>query len=405
MRAFLLLLLLPSLAAAQPLTFDRAIGLAGRGPRAEGLERAVETRRAGDQGIAGTAQALNLQATPGGRVLSEQDQGFEGTFTVTQTWILADVSGARGRAAQVEREVLGAEARAAALLLRLEAAHQWIELWTIAREDEALADEAALAAELVALTERGLRAGVRTVVDASEAEAYRAEVAERALALEGMRTHASLALSAAMASEPRADLRTAGEPPAPPLPDDLEVTLALVERLPSVAVHRLTAAALRAHDVEMAASYGPQLTLGAQVQRESPSGFIVQGVAALSIPLFDQGQRSRSAALGEAERAEGELGHARLEAASALADAVHEREHTRQQETLLTQTLLPALDRLVAQREASLRAGEGTLFELIDARRRRIAARARAARARGERAWAEVRLWLMLAELERSENR
>lgn len=408
MRALLsavLLVLVPSIAAAQRsaparIAFDEAISLSLRAPRIQGAERALEARRVGDADIGGTSQGLSIQATPGARILHEQDRGFEGQLAVTHSWNLGDLTGARRRAARAEREVLAAERRALALLARLEAARRWIDLWRLGELGRLLREEEALARALADATERAVGGGAQTSVDAAEVDAHLAEVRLRAIAAEGALHEASIGLSVAMARPPSPRLLAEGALPEPALPD--EPDLARIEQLPAIAVERLSAAAERAREAEVAAAYAPQLALGAQIQRESPSGVIVSGVIGLSVPLFDQGQRARSASRGEAERRDGEHAQARLEAERELSLAVHDVEHQRREERAARELLVPAIERLTERREAALRAGEGTVFALLDARRRGLEARARSIEARAARAWAEVRLWVLLAELERA---
>lgn len=392
----------PAEGARAQVTFEEAIALSQRAPRLEGARGELEARRREDADLAGTSQGVAIQATPGARVLSEQDRGFEGQLTVTHSWNLGDLTGARRRAAAAERGVLSAEARAVALEARLDAARRWIELWRLDRLERVVRAERELAARFVAHTERALRAGVATAMDESEAGAYAAEVLSRALTLEGQRHEASLALALAMARPPSAALRPRGPLPSPALPDDPAPYLRAVDELPAVAVERLAARAARAHEAEAAASYAPIFGAGVQLQRESPSGFIAQGVLTLSVPLMDQGQRQRSVARGEAARREGARAQARLEAARELSLAVHDVEHQRRELAALRERLLPSLTRLVERREAALRAGESTVFEVAAARRRLLEARGREIEAAAARAWAEVRLWILLAEMERA---
>lgn len=392
----------PGEGARAQVTFEEAIALSQRAPRLEGARGELEARRREDADLAGTSQGVAIQATPGARVLSEQDRGFEGQLTVTHSWNLGDLTGARRRAAAAERGVLSAEARAVALEVRLDAARRWIELWRLDRLERVVRAERELAARFVAHTERALRAGVATAMDESEAGAYAAEVLSRALTLEGQRHEASLALALAMARPPSAELRPRGPLPSPALPDDPAPYLRAVDDLPAVAVERLAARAARAHEAEAAASYAPIFGAGVQLQRESPSGFIAQGVLTLTVPLMDQGQRQRSVARGEAARREGARAQARLTAARELSLAIHDVEHQRRELAALRERLLPSLTRLLERREAALRAGESTVFDVAAARRRLLEARGRAIEAAAARAWAEVRLWILLAETERA---
>src|SRR5690606_12128085 len=216
-------LLLPSLASAQAITFDEAISLSTRIPRVEGTERALEARRSGDADIGGTSQGLSIEATPGARILSEQDSGFEGSLSITHSWNLGDLTGARRRAARAEREVLDAERRALALLARLEAARRWIDLWRLEQLAGLLREEQALAGARAEATARAVGAGAQTSGDAAEVEAHVAAVELRAIALEGEQHEASIGLSVAMGRSPSATLRPDGSPPEPALPNDVDL--------------------------------------------------------------------------------------------------------------------------------------------------------------------------------------
>jgi outer membrane protein TolC len=400
MRALLaLLLLVPAPAAAQGVAFDEAIALSQGLPVVEGTARALAERESGDVDLGGTSQGVAIQASPGVRVLSEQDRGFEGQLSVVHSWNLGDLTGTRRRAARAERDVLAAEVRAEALRARLEAAHRWIVLWRVVQLEQVLDEERTLAERLGALTARGEAAGVRTRLDTLEAAAYLADVSIRDVALEGERHDASVALAVAMARAPNGELVASGPLPAPSLPDDLHAAIEGADRLPAVVAARLETVAERAREAETASGFAPQLGLGAQIQRESPSHLIVLGTLTLNVPLFDPGQRARSTSRAEAERREGRHGQARLEAQETLALAVHDVEHQRREERAVLEQLVPSLTTLIDLRERAVQAGEGTVFELLEARRRLLVARARAIDARAARTWAEVRMWILLAEL------
>ncbi len=400
--AFLLVVVTP---ARAQVSFDEAIALSQRAPAVDARRRELAAREAGDADLGGTSQGLSITATPGARIENEQDRGFEGQLSVYHSWNLGDLTGARRRAAAAERRVIAAEQRAAALEGRLEAARQWIELWRFSRAEAVVREERALAEQLVASTERALSAGVATAMDEAEARTYAAEVMQRAIAIAGTRHDTALALSHAMGRTPDATLTPEGPLPDPSTPADPAPWMRRVERLPSVAIERLAARASSAREAEAAATYAPVFGLGAQVQRESPDGIIAQGVIVLSLPLVDQSQRQRSVDRGEAVRREAEADQARLRALRELSLAFHDVEHTERALRALEERLLPAAERLVDRRELALRAGEGTVFELAAARRQWIDARGRAIEAAAAHAWAEVRLWILLAEIERTEAR
>ena len=89
-----------------------------------------------------------------------------------------------------------------------------------------------------------------------------------------------------------------------------------------------------------------------------------------------------------------------MRARAEVADVIHEVEHTREQLEVIEQRLIPALADLVARQERVVEAGEATRFALDDARQHLALAEELRARALGARAWAEVRLWLLLSEVE-----
>jgi cobalt-zinc-cadmium efflux system outer membrane protein len=410
-------------AAAQSVSFDQALALGAEGPAAEAPRRALRARERGDVDIGGTADATHVMVQPGALVAPRDQQGFELQINVNQGWNLADLGGARRRAAAEERRALAAEARAEALRGRIAAARRWIDLRTLERLDALLEQQVALAERRVALAERALGAGVLTAGDVADARASAAEVAQQRLSVEGSRFEAATQLALAMGRDAvghpellregaeRADdahpgaayLRTEGPMPAPELPPlpSLRARLASLEDLPQVARTRLAAAAARAREAEAAAEYGPVLQLGSQIERAAGGSWILFGFANLTFGAFGWERRAASRARAETERAAERVREARLEARAELVNAVHEVEHARRALAALESRLLPALERLRERRERALEAGEETVFAVLEAQRRLLVARQELVRARGARVWAEVRMWLFLAELER----
>lgn len=402
--AALLALCSPGVALAQ-VTFDEALGLSARSPAARRAGRVLEARRAGDVDIGGTAQATTVTLMPGALLSPDAQRGLELQLSVTQGWNLADLGGARRRAAGEERLALAARARADALSARLEAARRWIELRTVEELARLVDEEASLAHAWMQATRRGAEVGVLTAADVAEVEVALAHLQQRRLQLEGERVEASARLASAMGAspgEPALTLTTAGPAPAPLLPDEDEIQARLdrIELAPSVEARRLAVAAARARVVEAAAEHAPVLQLGAQLERSAADSWVLFGVAGLSFEAFGQGARATSAASAALEGAEVDAEAERLRVASELVAASHEVEHTRRQREVLRETLLPAMAEVVERRERALALGEGTIFAVVEGRRRLLSARALAARADGARTWAEVRLWHLLAALD-----
>jgi outer membrane protein TolC len=387
-------------AAAQPeITFDQALALTEESPEVRAAERAIRARAEGDERISEAITApTELQLMPGARILREEERGFEGQFGIVQGWSLSGLGTARRQAAGDERQALTAEVRARALERRLEAARAWVELSVLERQVTFVRAEASLATVMRERIERATDVGMMTCADVAEALAFEGEAELRVLLAEEERLSSVLALTLAMGISADERLRTVGSRPAPEVPahDELEARLLDVEGLPAIQAARLAAIAQRARDVELAAASGPTMQTGVQVYRESPDGFMVFGQLNFGIPFADLFARERSIARAELERLEGAHEESILVARRDAVAITYEVENTRAQERVLRTSIVPALERLVAQREEQLRAGEITVVLRIEAQRRLLAAQIQLNRLEGARLWAELRAWLML---------
>ena len=382
-------------------TFDEALALGAESPMGQRARRALAVREAGDASIGGTAQATTVMVMPGAVLTPDQQRGFDLQINATQGWNLADLGGARRDAADEERRALSARARAEALRARLEAAHAWIELRTLESLAAILAEQREVARRLVSTSERASRAGVATEADLADARAALAEVEQQGLELEGRRFERSTRLSVAM-GRAGGSLRTAGAPPEPQLPAlrVLRRRVASAEQMPSVVAWRLTALAARAREAEVSAQYAPVLQVGAQLERSASNAWTLYGIAGLSFNGFHQADRGTSLARAQTQDAATEAEAARLRARAELDAALHEVEHSRRRLQAIDEQLLPALIALRERRRRALELGEETVFVTLDSERRTLAGQELQARARGEQLWAEVRIWMLLAELD-----
>lgn len=442
-------------AAAQSVTFDQALALGDRTPPVEGSERALRARERGDADIGGTLDETNVIVMPGALLAPEELRGFDMQLNATQGWNLADLGRVRRRAASQERRAIAAQIRAVALSARIEAARRWIELWTLEQLEQLLEEQRDLLGRSVDLTERALQAGVATATDRADALATAAEVEQRRLTLEGARFDAATQLAAAIgwasigrASSAQADagrdqatprgagpsvagsrggsgsmaerghratphaeldvgiLVTSGPPPRPRLPalPEIRERIDSLESMPEVVMSRLSETAARTREAEASAEYAPVLHVGAQLERDPLDTWLLYGVAQLSLRAFGQANRDVSLAREEAVRAAQQVREARVRARAELVAAAHEVIHARRRVLAVESRLLPALVTLRERRERALAVGEGTVFEVLIARRRELLGREELVRAEGARTWAEVRMWLLLAELERAES-
>jgi outer membrane protein TolC len=100
-----------------------------------------------------------------------------------------------------------------------------------------------------------------------------------------------------------------------------------------------------------------------------------------------------------AARAQGEFEEARAMAATEMARSLHEVEHTGEVLEAIEKELVPAAEANAKARDASMRAGETTVLEVLVARRVWAAARAKQTRALAAHAWARVKVSMLLADM------
>jgi outer membrane protein TolC len=325
--------------------------------------------------------------------------------TLLQGWNLSGLGGDRKAAVRAEGEALSTEARASALSRRLAAAQAWIELWAA---QQTLADglqEFEIAAEFAARMTRAAKAGAFTRTEAADASTYAADAHVQAIQAEGEVVEKGYALAAAMGVATASPLASEGPLPEPPQPrrTDWPSLVAAASRLPATAAQRLHADASRARELEARAARGWNLGTGIKVTRDSLGTWGGQAVLDLSFPIFDRGEREAAGEAAAAARAEGAALEASAAGATELARALHEVEHTQEVLDATERELLPAAEDAARLRTASMRAGETTVLEVLVARRALAAARAKRTRARATHAWAGVKVWLLLADVETGE--
>jgi outer membrane protein TolC len=311
---------------------------------------------------------------------------FQGRLGVAQAISLADLGGARRGALGREADALGAERAASVTRRRVEASTAWLELDFRERAHAAAVSQSKLASELARLTKRGLELGELTRVDAGDASAWAAEAELAVLDAEGSVTEARLTLAAALSLSGPVSCEGAAPDFAPLTARERDAAEAALERMPSVRAAAARVEALRARDVEARASYAPQLTLGAVVDRTTPSGLALVGTLGLSLPASNRGGRERASLAAERLLAEGQHTEEKARAGLVLARALHEAEHADEVLRALDRSWLPALAAAQKARDAAFAAGESTALELITSRRTGLAARLRRERASTDRA-------------------
>jgi len=388
-------------------SFEEAISLGEKLPSVEAVKSSLAARNAGDKAIGGTLQPTQLTLMPGAAQNTQNERGFEWQANLLQGFNLKNLGGARRKTAQAEREALAQQVRAEALKGRMEAASFWLQLYTLEQLEGLLDSEIKVAEDYVAAVERAFRAGVGTSADVAEAQSSAAELEQERLVVEGLRFEAAAHLAQAMgrpldAANAHPPLHTQGALPKVSLPslEELSAYVRSLESLPEIALQKLVETASRARAVEVSAEFAPVLQVGAQFEQTMDKTLIGYGVATLTFDVFGAGAKDTSQARAEAEAASFQNMSSRHKAQTAFVLAVHEVEHTELQLLSLETRVLPAARALREKREALLKAGEGTVFEMLSAKRKETQALLQREKIRGASLWAHVQMMLLLSELQ-----
>jgi outer membrane protein TolC len=388
--------------AGAPITFDQAIGLASRAPAVAGAEAAAtEQRRVGDS-VSPVIANPTLNVQPGAaRDPLTGSWAYMGETTLLQGWNLSGLPGDRKASIRAEGDQLGSEARAAALSHRLAAAQAWLDLWAAQQSLADAMQEHELASEFSAKMARAAAAEAYTRAEAADAATYAAEAHVQAIAAEGDVVDRGYQLAVTMGQEAEKPLVAAGPLPSPPSParSDWPALLEAAGRLPAVAARRLAADADRAREAELRSMKGWGLGTGVKGTRDYLGTWGAQAVLEVSFPLFDRGEREAAPMAAAAARAQGEFQEARAVAATELARSLHEVEHSGEVLAAIEGELVPAAEANAQARQASMRAGETTVLEVLVARRAWAAARQKRNRAQATHAWARVKVWMLLADM------
>jgi outer membrane protein, heavy metal efflux system len=388
--------------SGRPVTFDEALGLAAKAPAVAGVEAAAAAQRRTADQVSPLVGNPTLNVQPGtAKDPLDQQWKYYGETTLLQPWNLSGLPGDRRAAVRAEGDELANQARASALSHRLAAAQAWTELWAA---QQSLADglqEYELAKEFSQRMDRAAAAAAYTRAEAADAATYAAEAHVQALAAEGEVVDRGYQLAVAMGQASDRALVAAGPLPAPPAPARTEwpAVVAAAGRLPAVAAQKLASDAARAREAEARSTKGWTFDTGVKGTRDYLGTWGIQAVLQFGFPVFDRGEREAAPQAAAAARAEGDWREASAVAASEMARALHEVEHTGEVLEAVEKELLPAAEAGARAREASMKAGETTVLEVLVSRRAWAVARAKRTRAAASHAWAQVKVWMLLADV------
>lgn len=386
--------------ADRSITFAETLSRCQEAPSVRAVAEALRVKRSLDANLG--AMVANPQVTvQAGYRNDTGGQGSDVQVSIQQPLNLAGYAKARRRSAELESAMLHAEWQAALLHERIGAARLWSELWGAEQAESNASEEVELAKQLLSRTERLFAGGAVTQVDVATAKTYLAEVQTRHLSIEGEVVELGLSLSRWLGHS--GALHAVGQPHEPKLPtlDDALVNDALrrLSELPEPVRRRLGEQSERARAEETAAERGMQASVGAMVLREPTAPWAAFGTLSLSVPVFERGQRERANLMASAARRKIESEAALSEAQGDFRQLLHDVSHYGELSKLITETLLPSAEREVSLRERLLLAGDGTVLEVLQARRAYLTARTQAARVLASLLGSRQRMALYLTAL------
>jgi len=388
---------LPARGAERPITFADAMTLAETHPRVQGGRRAAADLAQAERASPYLDANPVLALAAGPRVAPRAERGFEGAAELTQSIGLDHQASRRQQALGAESAWLSAECDAELLARRLGTAAAWLALWEAEEQVAVALKDVANEEELVRLVGRLASVRERTTADVAVVETRLAEAQLRERTAEGALAEARSQLAAELRASEGDVLVASGAPPdlsAPP-PEEQARVLAAAVALPAVRAKELLARTELVRAEEERASRGARLTFGVEVRHDALRADVVEGMLAVPLSIFAVGAREYASRAASSVRAAGEASDEQSRARAAVTLALHEVEHTEEVFTLLQTSLVPAAERATLLRERQLKMGDGTLLEVIDARRTMLDARVRLVRATRERAWARIQIHLL----------
>lgn len=398
--------------AAEPapaVGFAAAMELAERGPLLRGAAAGLAAKRALDAQVSSMTVNPQVSMQLGYRRVSDAEHGIDVQVSAQQGFNLAGYAAARAASMGREELAMAAELRALRLNRRLAAARAWLSLWAAGEALREARVELVAMTEFLERVERAAQATALTRTDVAEARAYLGEARLTALNIEGEQYELGLELGRLIGPGEAGGgesgrLVASGPVPEVALPEvtpELQAqVLRRLDALPASQALRLQAEAERRREAEALAARGTQLNIGAMGLHEPATPYAVLGTLSVTLPLFERGQRERAEILGRLGRLQGEAQEALLAGRSELLLALHDVQHSHEIWEQLQLQVVPASSETLALRERLVAAGDGTVLEVILARRAAAAARGRLWRSLATHSFARYRLWAYLKELE-----
>ena len=376
MPAVMVPLLLSALLSA-PLSLDDALARTARSPGVRQTFAAVDLKRDMNTRISPLADGLQIAIQPGWRFLPATEKQFQMGLSVTQPFRLSSFGANRRENAFFEANALEASARLNAFQREVATTTAWFSLWEGWQQLREVEQAKVLAERLLVLVARAAGLGVLSASDEAEAQVFLSEAELQRLNAEGEVWDRSALLSKAMGEPMTEPITVTPDIAAVPTIAFSKTAAALTQCHPEVQQDRALASASLSKEREEASYRASRFDVGLAAYYDNPRGLVTFLNFGVDLGLFDRGECERGNALAQAKVAEGRAVDAEQAAITTSTLFEHEVEHRAEVQQELSARLLPALERLDQQNERRLSAGDITVFELLQARRRLLATRTR----------------------------
>lgn len=374
-----MILLLACLVAATPLSLDQALALTHQSAIVSSAFAAADDKRLMNKEISWLADGLQVGVQPGWRFSPATERQVQMGGSITQPFRLSGFARHRKDEAFARADSLAASAKLT-LFTRDEATTRaWFHLWEGQRQVEEARDAHAQAEHLDGLVARAAALGALTAADQSESQSFLSEAALQLLSAEGDLWDRSAALAQAMGVPLLEPLHTTDTLPATSqsnLAVDQDIST-LLSCHPEVQQDLAQARAARSREREEASFRSNRVDVGVAAYYDNPRGFVTFLNLGVDLGWFDRGERERGNYLAEARLAEGRAKDAESSLSSTLRLLIHEQQHREEVWLEVKNKLVPSLQTLDAQNEKRLAAGDITVFERLQSKRRLLSSRVR----------------------------
>lgn len=372
-------LFLACLVAAAPLSLEQALARTRQSAIVSSGFAAADDKRHMNSDISWLADGLQVSVQPGWRFFPTTERQVQMGGSITQPFRLSGFAQHRKDEAFAHADALAASAKLVSFTRDEATTRAWFHLWEGHRQFEEARDAHAQAEQLENLVARAAALGALTAADESEAQSFKSEAALQLLSAEGDVWDRSAVLAQAMGVPLQEPLHTTDD-----LPAAAQSTLAMDQNVmsllschPEVQQDLAQARAARSREREEASYRSNRIDVGVAAYYDNPRGFVTFLNLGVDLGWFDRGERERGSHLAEARLAEGRAKDAESSLGSTLRLLIHEQQHREEVWQEVKSKLVPSLHTLDAQNEKRLAAGDITVFERLQSKRRLLSARVR----------------------------